>query len=330
MGASDLPSPSPTSSLKTRAGLEDLIRQFLETRRIDHGASRLTLDAYGRDLLQLAAYLEHQAIPDIYAVCSTHLRSYLSSLQSSCPRPSSLARKTSAIRQFFKYCCLEQGLATDPSEPLISPNPEKRLPRFLNSAEVQALLDASLRGLPYRTTPIPIREALQSRDHAMVTLLYASGLRVSELVNLTLHQLERESFYLRVRGKGDKERVVPFAPLAAEALDRWLENGRRTLSPHHDHVFCNHRGEPLTRQTFWSILKALGEEAEIRTNLTPHIIRHSFATHLLEAGIQLRSLQMLLGHADISTTQIYTHIAPEHLARTHERCHPRARIPKRR
>jgi integrase/recombinase XerD len=323
------PPPSQLLSQATSSeqpGIETLIRNFLESRRIDRGASRLTLDAYGRDLLQLAAFLENQAIRSVEEISPDHLRHFLATLQSTCPRPSSLARKTSAIRQFFKFCCLEEGLVVDPAESLISPHLEKRLPQFLTSSEVQALLEASARGLPYRATPTPVQNALRSRDHAMLALLYASGLRVSELVKLSLHQLERESFYLRVRGKGDKERIVPFAPLAAEALDRWIEQSRPILHPNHSFVFCNQRGEPLTRQTFWSILKSLGEEAQLRTHLTPHIIRHSFATHLLESGIQLRSLQMLLGHSDLSTTQIYTHIAPEHLALTHERCHPRARI----
>jgi integrase/recombinase XerD len=315
-------------SPQKETSLERLIQLFLESKRIDQGASRLTLDAYGRDLLQLAAHLETQPEPvdTIDGITHDHLTRYLHSLGETCPKATSLARKTSSIRQFFRFCCLEQGLNINPAESLPTPRLEQRLPHFLSHLEVETLLRVSHQGLPYPGTSVTVRQALHARDLAMVVLLYATGLRVSELVGLTLLQLERESLYVRVKGKGEKERIVPFAPIASEALDAWIDHSRPQLSPSDQTLFCNHRGESLTRQTFWSILKNLGEKAEIRTQITPHVLRHSFATHLLEAGMHLRSLQMLLGHSDLSTTQIYTHVAPEHLATTHERCHPRARI----
>jgi integrase/recombinase XerD len=320
-----LPDPKPAPSPKNE--LRRSIEAFLQARRIDQGAATLTLAAYTRDLLQLAETLEKNLGPDITTaqIRAQDLEHHLQSLTRSCPSPASLARKTSAIRQFFKFCCLEQGLSANPAEALPTPRLPRALPKFLSHAEVEALLKAGDEGLPYPGPSDIIRQALQARDRAMLLLLYATGLRVSELVGLTLHQVERQSLYLRVRGKGDKERIVPFAPVAGKALEDWLLQQRTALSPSHTQVFCNQRGEPLTRQTFWTILKDLGAQADIKTNLSPHVLRHSFATHLLEAGIHLRSLQLLLGHSDLSTTQIYAHVAPEHLADTHTRCHPRAR-----
>ncbi len=315
--------PAPVAS----SDLHEKIKLFLLSRRIDRGAALLTLEAYGRDLTQLEGHLLSLTHPPtrIQDINQAHLESFLQTLTQSCPSPASLARKTSAIRQFFRFCCLEHGLENNPAESLPTPKLPRSLPKFLTHREIEALLKASLDGLPYPGPDHLAQDALRARDRAMVLLMYATGLRVSELVSLTLHRLERESLYLRVRGKGDKERIVPFAPAAAEALDEWLAQHRPTLSPEVPNVFCNHRGEALTRQTFWSILKSLGAHAGIQTGLTPHILRHSFATHLLEAGINLRSLQLLLGHSDLATTQIYAHVAPEHLAETHRRCHPRAR-----
>lgn len=315
------PAPSPKNELR-RA-----IEAFLQARRIDQGAAALTLAAYTRDLLQLAETLEKNLGTDITpaTIQSQDLEHHLQSLTRTCPSPASLARKTSAIRQFFRFCCLEQGLSANPAEGLPTPRLPRALPKFLSHAEVEALIRAAQTGLPYPGPSDITRQALQSRDRAMLILLYATGLRVSELVGLTLHQVERQSLYLRVRGKGDKERIVPFAPVAGQALEDWLTHHRSHLTPGHAQLFCNQRGEPLTRQTFWTILKELGALADIKTHLSPHVLRHSFATHLLEAGIHLRSLQMLLGHSDLSTTQIYAHVAPEHLAETHTRCHPRAR-----
>jgi len=315
------PAPSPKNELRRS------IEAFLQARRIDQGAAALTLAAYTRDLLQLAETLEKNLGSDITTarIRSEDLEHHLQSLTLSCPSPASLARKTSAIRQFFKFCCLEQGLSTNPAEALPTPRLPRALPKFLSHSEVEGLIRTAQTGLPYRSSSDITRQALRARDRAMLILLYATGLRVSELVGLTLHQVERQSLYLRVRGKGDKERIVPFAPVAGQALDDWLLHNRPQLEPAHAQVFCNQRGETLTRQTFWTILKELGAQADIKTPLSPHVLRHSFATHLLEAGIHLRSLQMLLGHSDLSTTQIYAHVAPEHLAETHARCHPRAR-----
>jgi integrase/recombinase XerD len=159
----------------------------------------------------------------------------------------------------------------------------------------------------------------------MVFLLYATGLRVSELVGLSVHNIDLEQGYVRVRGKGEKERIAPFAAPAGERLGQYLDAGRGALEPRTDHAFPNHRGFALTRQAFWKLLKDLASQASIdrAERITPHVLRHSFATHLLQSGMGLRSLQLLLGHSDLSTTQIYAHITPEHLKETHSRLHPR-------
>ena len=185
-----------------------------------------------------------------------------------------------------------------------------------------ALLDAADRGINYKAPEKEIA-ALHARDAAMVYLLYATGLRVSELVGLTLHKIELQQGYVRVRGKGDKERITPFAPIAGEKLKLYLDQFRPELHPQDQSAFVNHRGETITRQTFWKTLKELAKEAKIPSTLSPHVLRHSFATHLLQSGMNLRSLQMLLGHSDLSTTQIYTHVAPEHLKDSHKKYHPR-------
>jgi integrase/recombinase XerD len=161
----------------------------------------------------------------------------------------------------------------------------------------------------------------------MVYLIYATGLRVSELVTLSLHQIDLQQSYVRVKGKGDKERIAPFAPIAGEKLAAYIEKHRAFLASKNKRpdqtVFLTHRGDPITRKSFWEILKRFAAEAEIPTTLSPHMLRHSFATHLLQSGMNLRSLQMLLGHSDLSTTQIYTHIAPDHLKKSHKKYHPR-------
>ncbi|MGZ3696590.1 MAG: tyrosine recombinase [Bdellovibrionota bacterium] len=291
------------------------IEAFLESRRVDLGASDHTIEAYRRDLLQLASWLGDSAT----GVSADELQNYLVHLHTEGLGPASVSRKLSAIRQFFKFCCLERGLALNPAEKLESPSARRRLPKALSEEQVSALLAAADAGLPYPRGSLP----LQSRDRAMVYLMYATGLRVSELVGLTTHGLDLSLGYVRVRGKGDKERIAPFAAVAGEHLRTWLEGHRAALKPPTDHLFVNHRGLALTRQGFWKILKELAVVSGLPSSLSPHVLRHSFATHLLGAGMNLRSLQMLLGHSDLSTTQIYAHVTPEHLKVAHRKYHPR-------
>jgi integrase/recombinase XerD len=229
--------------------------------------------------------------------------------------PRSVARWLVAIRGFFSHLLAEEGIRADPSAHLDAPRVWRTLPKVLSFAEVEALLAAPDRGEP-----------LGVRDAAMFEVLYATGLRVSELTGLRLGDLHLDAGYLRCLGKGSKERVVPLGAEADAALQRYLAEGRPALlrARRSDILFVNHRGEPLTRQGMWKILKAYGTNAGIRARLSPHTVRHSFATHLLEHGADLRSLQMLLGHADISTTQIYTHVNRERLKRLYKDFHPRA------
>ncbi len=304
------------------------IEAFLDALQVDQGCSRHTLAAYGRDLRQLAASLaaamptaSGSPTPQLTDVRPDQLEEFLASLTRQGQSARSVARKTSAIRRFFKFACLELELSSNPAEQLLLPKLGRSLPKALSHSETEALLSALDPGLPYRDSQYA--SALQQRDRAMLILLYATGLRVSELLSLTTHSIDLEQEYLRVKGKGEKERIVPFATVAGEQLRRYLSEGRAHLRPSHDTLFVNHAGAPLSRQSFWKTLKSLATLAGISKTVSPHVLRHSFATHLLEAGMNLRSLQMLLGHSDLSTTQIYAHVSPEHLKDAHRRYHPR-------
>lgn len=296
------------------------IQAYLDSLQVDAAASPHTIQAYSRDLLQFAATIGDPTRP-VDSVQKPELESHLLGLARSGQDPRSIARKTTSLRQLFKFCCLEFGLTRNPAEDLVTPKLPRPLPKALSRPEVEKLLAVLEQGLPYaRDATAP---ALRSRDRAMLVLLYATGLRVSELVGLTPHHLDLAQGYLRVRGKGLKERIVPFADYAGLQLRLYLEQHRPALKPSGDALFVNHRGGAITRQSFWKLLKELALAAGIQKTLSPHVLRHSFATHLLEGGMNLRGLQMLLGHSDLSTTQIYTRVTPEHLKRAHRRYHPR-------
>ncbi len=303
--------------------LSDEIESFIEAQRIDRGASDKTIEAYQRDLQQFATGLLRGAkAAKAEDVTPDDIQAWLSGLQARQLAPASVARKSSALRQFFKFLCVEKGLLHNPTETLDSPRPARRLPKDLSTEQVNALLEAAGRGLPYPQSQ-ELGNALRARDRAMVFLLYATGVRVSELVDLTTDQIDIEQGYLRIRGKGSQERITPFAPQAGAHLLDYLEQSRLRLDPLTNHTFVNHRGLALTRQSLWKTLKQLARIAGVPDSLSPHRLRHSFATHLLHSGMNLRSLQMLLGHADLSTTQIYTHVSPEHLKTAHRKFHPR-------
>jgi integrase/recombinase XerD len=289
---------------------QSTVTEFIECQRIDRGSSKKTIEAYRSDLNKFGNWLPPEL--DLREIDQALLGQFLSALSKQGLRASSLARKASCLRQFFKFCCLEKKLDHNPAESLESPSLPKKLPKFLTSENVQALLESTLKETP---------TSLQARDSAMIYLLYATGLRVSELVGLRTRDIELEQGYLRVLGKGDKERIVPFAPVAGDRLKAYLDHHRPASD--HDFIFLNRNGKPLTRQGFWKNLKTLAHQAGVSATLSPHVLRHSFATHLLQSGMNLRSLQMLLGHSDLSTTQIYTHVTPEHLKTTHKKYHPR-------
>lgn len=244
----------------------------------------------------------------------------------------------STLRQFFKFCLIEKKITQNPLDLLSSPKKSERLPVYLSDREVQDLLNVFLE--PPQTESSATKAHLthhlsrltrlsplyRLRDQAMITLLYATGIRVSELIHLELSHIDTEIGVLRVRGKGDKERIVPFAPVAGELILKYLKEARPLLKPKTEHLFIGQAHTAMSRQAFWKRLKEAGTQAGIHPKkLSPHKLRHSFATHLLQAGINLRSLQVLLGHSDLSTTQIYTHVSTEHLKKTHTDYHPRGK-----
>lgn len=291
--------------------IQALIQAFLQAKRLDRGAASKTLEAYGRDL---AAWSRSVGVRSPEAITAMDLEKFLQGLSKSGLKAASLARKTSALRQFFKFLCAEHGLEQNPAELLESPKQDKRLPKDLRLNQVEALLKAVETGMPYAEKSDAERERLRARDRAMLYTLYATGLRVSELLNLKPGDIDIAGEFLRVRrGKGGKDRVVPFARAAGEKLHAVVASGVDPDRPLFE----------MTRQGFWKWLKKVAVHAGVSAEVSPHMIRHSFASHLLQGGMNLRSLQMLLGHADLSTTQMYTHLRAEHLREAHDRFHPR-------
>jgi len=314
--------PSPGSA--SRPGASGVISEFLDSIRLDRGAADLTVSSYRMDLNHWASQLPVGTSPE--SATASQIDRYLSELHRSGLSPATSARRISALRQFFKFCCIEKGLEVNPTELLQTPTLPKKLPHHLTIDQVTALLRSANQGLPYPRSPRA--PGIRARDRAMIYLLYATGLRVSELVGLSTHSIDLKTGSVRVKGKGEKERIVPFAPISRDILADYVENHRPSLNPINDALFVSGSGPTgleLTRQAFWKILSHHAEAAGIEVSLSPHVLRHSFATHLLQAGINLRSLQMLLGHSDLSTTQIYAHVTPEHLKDAHQKFHPRGR-----
>lgn len=296
------------------------IENFLITLKLTKNVSPHTLEAYSRDLQQFQDTLQSHR-QDLTQAQEKDIEFFLKKLKQNQQTPSSVARKLSAIKQFYKFLIKEGLLKEDPTTLIEAPQKKASLPKSIDPATIQSLLNITETGLPYERK---FKEQLKLRDQAMVVLLYATGLRVSELIGLKTQWVDIEAGLLKVFGKRGKERIVPFVPFAGELLAQYLEQARPLLVRENskDFVFLGSRGEPLTRQSFWRILKALAELAGIPKNLHPHMLRHTFATDLLKSGMNLRSLQTLLGHADLQTTQIYTQVTPDHLAKTIETYHP--------
>jgi integrase/recombinase XerD len=287
---------------------------WLDALAFERGLSPRTVAAYRGDLVRLGEWLDREKGKDLLvadpAAISAHLR-YLHAQEVS---PRSVRRAMAAMHGFYRDLVEEGERRDDPVENLEAPRLFKRLPKVLSEDEVERLLAA-----PDLTTPAGLR------DRAMLELLYATGLRVSELVGLRLPQIDLKGGYLLAFGKGAKERVVPVGEEAERSLGKYLSELRPKLAKgRHDAVFVNLRGAPMTRQGFWKILKAWGRKAGIDRPISPHVLRHSFATHLLEHGADLRAVQAMLGHSDIATTEIYTHIHQERLRGAYDRFHPRA------
>lgn len=293
---------------------EVLVQDFLHHLRVERGLAANTVIAYGQDLAKFTRFLKTKARQP-KQLRHGELNEFFRRLSGQGLSATSIARCLNAVRMFYRYLIVEKIVTEDPTAQIRAPRTWKTLPRFLTLDEVDRLLSA-----PDPLTPLGVRDA------AMVELLYATGLRVSELISLKMEEVNLAEGYLTCVGKGNKERLVPMGRRAAGTLRGYLEKGRPAFpgSPGAATLFVNNRGRPLTRQGFWKILKKHGRTIGLRGKLSPHVLRHSFATHLLERGADLRSLQMMLGHADISTTQIYTHVNRERLKRIYRDFHPRA------
>ncbi|PMJ91342.1 site-specific tyrosine recombinase XerD [Vibrio sp. 10N.261.55.A7] len=282
---------------------------------MERGLSENTLASYRNDLQKLVLWMSENHYR-LNAISLSGLQEYQTWLVDKEYKQTSRARMLSAIRRLFQYLHREKIRADDPSALLISPKLPQRLPKDLSEDQVEALLDA----------PDP-NDPLELRDKAMLELLYATGLRVTELVSLTMENISLRQGVVRVTGKGGKERLVPMGENAVDWIETFMEQGRSSLlgEKTSDVVFPSKRARQMTRQTFWHRIKHYAVIAEIDTELlSPHVLRHAFATHLLNYGADLRVVQMLLGHSDLSTTQIYTHVATERLKQIHSEHHPRA------
>ncbi len=300
------------------SGLQDHHRseldRFVDALWLEHGLARNTLAGYRSDLAHFAAWLEARG-GRLPAATVADLAGYLAEFSRE-SKPASQRRLLATLRRYYRLLLANREIAEDPTLLLDSPMPAERFPKTLSEAQVEALL-----GAPDTATPQGLR------DRAMLEVLYAAGLRVSELVGLKVFAVGLNEGVLRIMGKGSKERLVPLGEIAAEWLQRYLAEGRPVLlaGRHCDEVFVTRLGAGMTRQMFWNIIKRHAMDAGIaRERISPHTLRHAFATHLLNHGADLRVVQLLLGHADISTTQIYTHVARERLKQLHARHHPRA------
>lgn len=299
--------------------MKEYLKHFLHYLAVERGLARNTLEAYERDLTSFLEYMsDKQGITTLDQVDRVHIVNYLMFLRESGRASSTVARTMTSIRSFFKFLVREQILAADPSIYMDTPKTDKKLPKVMNLEEVERLLDAP-----------QVKEPAGIRDKAMLELLYASGIRVSELVSLNVGDLNLGMGFVRCIGKGSKERIIPLGRIALDWLDRYIQTARPKLLKgrlREQALFVNRNGGRMTRQGFWKIIKQYGKEANIDKDITPHMLRHSFATHLLENGADLRAVQEMLGHSDISTTQIYTHVTKLRMKDVYNRTHPRAKM----
>jgi len=289
----------------------DLIDQFIDALWLESGLSKNTLSAYRSDMNRFCVVLDGVSLLD---VTQSEVQKLLSVLLAEGAKGSSSARVLSTLRRFYRYQIRQNTIQTDPCAQVLSPKQGRPLPKALSEQQVEDLLNAP-----------QIETTLGLRDRAMLETLYATGLRVSELVALTMLEINLDVGVVRIVGKGNKERLVPLGEQAVDWIERYLANSRADLlkQKQSDSVFVTARGSSMTRQAFWHLIKRHALNAGIAQGLSPHTLRHAFATHLINHGADLRSVQMLLGHADLSTTQIYTHIARERLQSLHAQHHPR-------
>ncbi|MCG6894543.1 MAG: site-specific tyrosine recombinase XerD [Desulfobacteraceae bacterium] len=305
---------TPAVPAPGETGIHPLLDRYLDYLLVEKGLSRRTLEAYSRDLSRFATFLLDQAVDRPTEQDTAILLAYLIHLRKSGLSGRSRARHLVSIRGFYRFLCREGLLNSDPSLRVDLPKTTQKLPEVLSVREVERLLRA-----PAEDTPTGLR------DGAMIEMMYAAGLRVSELVGMKRHDVNLEAGFVRVLGKGAKERIVPIGRYARDRIASYIENARPVLlkSRTSPYLFVGRGAKAMSRQGFWKLLRRYGLKAGLRRPVSPHALRHSFASHLLEGGADLRAVQAMLGHADISTTQIYTHVARERLQLVHKKYHPR-------
>ncbi|MEA3489689.1 MAG: site-specific tyrosine recombinase XerD [Candidatus Omnitrophota bacterium] len=294
--------------------MKEQIDQFIYFLQVERGVSDNTVQSYMRDLVKFGGYIR-KAKKDLSDVKREDIVGFLMYLKDRGLSASTIARNLAALKTFWKFLVAEQVVKENVAAVVETPRTWKHIPDVLNRQEVENLLDApSSRGW------------MGIRDKAILELMYAAGLRVSEVKDLKKTNINLEAGFVKCSGKGGKERIVPIGKVAEKAVSRYLENVRRKLCERtqDDHLFLSRLGRKISRQSLWKMIRKYAREAGIKKHITPHTLRHSFATHLLEGGAELRGVQEMLGHADISTTQIYTHVDKERLRKIHEEFHPRA------
>jgi integrase/recombinase XerD len=297
--------------------MEDQLKDFMHYLLVEKGLASNTLVSYERDLKSYMKYMKNVEKCDVKEIQRSHIIRFLGFLKDQGKSSKTIARHIASIRAFHQFLFRDRVLDEDPTIHIETPQAERTLPKVLSMEEVEALLDFQHK-----------KDHYGLRDKAMLELLYATGIRVSELINLNIDDVHLTMGFIRCIGKGNKERIIPIGGAATRALEAYLNEARpeflQQKKSTDNSLFLNHHGNRLTRQGFWKILKRLGKEANIEKEITPHTLRHSFATHLLENGADLRAVQEMLGHADISTTQIYTHVTKTRLKDVYSQFHPRA------
>ena len=295
--------------------MDKLIERFIHYLAVERGLAQNTLDSYQRDLNNYVEFLKRSSISDLNQTRRANIIAYLADLQRKGRATSTISRNLASLRSFYGFLIRDGLIDNDPTTNLESPKIEKRLPKVLTVQEVESLLEGPDLG-----------DVCGLRDKAMLELLYATGIRVSELVALNLSDVNLNMGFLKCYGKGSKERIIPLGSVALTNVSDYVMRARVKLlrNPEEESLFLNHHGQRLSRQGFWKIIKKYATAATIQKEITPHTLRHSFATHLLENGADLRAVQEMLGHADISTTQIYTHLTKSRLKEVYAKTHPRA------
>ena len=291
--------------------IEELINKFIEYLIIDKKYSENTIKSYNNDLKKFNDYFKNKTINKIE---ENNIKNYIKYLKQENNDNRTISHNISTLRSFYKFLLIEKTIKNNPMEYIEQPKLKKTLPKTLTIEEIDKLLD------------IKLKDAFSFRNKAMLELMYSSGLRVSELINVNIHDIDTSNCIIRIMGKGSKERIVPLGDYAIKYIEIYLREYREKLTKRelNDYLFLNNHGKKMTRQGFFKILKQIAKEKGIKTEFSPHTLRHSFATHLLNGGADLRSIQEMLGHESISTTQIYTHVSKEKLKENYDNFHPHA------